>query len=231
MTELRKRMIECLQLRGLGARTQHTYVGVVRRLATHYQKSPDHISEKELEQYFLHLIDVKKYSPSALTVALSAVKFLYEKVLHKRWPTLRFVRPPRPKKLPSVLSMEEVRQVLSRIASPRYKVCLTTIYSCGLRLQEGLHLQVRDLDSKRRMLHVRDGKGSRDRYVPLPDQTLKLLRQYWKTHGNRIWLFPGGNRSQLRNATGPIGASGLSEAFRQAVKESRINKGDRKSVV
>jgi len=225
MTELRKRMIECLQLRGLSPRTQIEYLRVVGRLAKHFKKSPDLITNGDLQRYFLRLINVKKYSPSALTVELSGAKFFYEKVLNKHWPVLRFVRPPRQKRLPSVLSPEEVRKVLGLIKSPRYKACLTTIYSCGLRLQEGINLQVRDIDSARGMLHVRHGKGNKDRFVPLPGRTLELLRQYWSTHRNPTWLFPGGaDRSRLRHSTVPIAESGLKGAFSQAVAESGINK-------
>lgn len=225
MTVLRKRMIECLQLRGMSPRTQYEYLGVIRRLANHHHKSPDLITDRELQRYFLHLINVKKYGPSALTVELSGVKFFYEKVLHKHWPTLHFVRPPRQKKLPSVLSSDEVRKVLGLITAPRYKACLTTIYSCGLRLQEGINLQVADIDSARRMLHVRHGKGNKDRYVPLPQRTLELLRKYWATHRNPRWLFPGGtDRSQLHRATVPIAESGMREAFSLALEESGINK-------
>jgi integrase/recombinase XerD len=225
MTGLRKRMIECLQLRGFAPRTQTEYVGVIRRLAKHFKKSPDLITNADLQRYFLHLISVKKYSPSALTVELSATKFFYEKVLNKHWPILDIVRPPRQKKLPSVLSLEEVRRVLGLIKSPRYKACLTTIYSCGLRLQEGINLQVRDIDSARAMLHVRHGKGNKDRFVPLPARTVEVLRQYWSTHRNPTWLFPGGaNRSRLRHSTVPINESGLKAAFSQAVVESGINK-------
>lgn len=225
MTELRKRMIECLQLRGFAPRTQTTYLGVINQLAKHFNKSPDLLTNADLQRYFLHLINVKKYSPPALTVALSGAKFFYEKVLNRHWPVLRFVRPPRQKKLPSVLSLEEARKILGLIRSPRYKACLTTIYSCGLRLQEGINLQVRDIDSARGMLHVRHGKGNKDRFVPLPARTLELLRQYWSTHHNPTWLFPGGtNRSRLRHSTVPIAESGLKAAFSQALAESGINK-------
>jgi integrase len=105
------------------------------------------------------------------------------------------VRPPREKKLPVVLSREEVRQILSQVRLLRYRTCLSTLYSCGLRLQEGTHLQVGDIDSARSLIHVHRGKGGKDRYVPLPDSTLQLLRQYWKTHGNPVWIFPASGRA------------------------------------
>ena len=157
MTELRKRMIECLQLRGLSERTQEAYVRAVRQLSEHYHKSPDQITEEELRQYFLHLMNVKKYSRAASTIAICGIKFFFERTLEKDWTTFGLVRPPREKKLPVVLSIEEVQKILGCIRLPRYRVCLTTIYSCGLRLQEGIRLQVRDIDSARMMIQVRHG--------------------------------------------------------------------------
>lgn len=163
MTELRKRMIECLQLRGLSERTQEMYVRAVRQLAEHYHKSPDLLTEEELRQYFLSIKNVKQYSRSASTIALCGIKFFFEYTLNRDWTTLSFVRAPREKKLPVVLSIEEVRKLLGSVRLLSYRVCLSTIYSCGLRLQEGTRLQVRDIDSSRMMIHVRHGKGGKDR--------------------------------------------------------------------
>lgn len=175
MTELRQKMIEALQLKGLSERTQEAYVRAVRQLAEHFHKSPDLISEEELRQYFLHIKNVKNYSRSG-------IKFFFEYTLNKDLPILNFVRPPREKKLPVVLSPDEVRQILRLVRLQSYRTCLSVIYPCGLRLQEGTHLQVQDIDSSRLMIHVRRGKGAKDRYVPLPLRTLELLRQYWVHH-------------------------------------------------
>jgi site-specific recombinase XerD len=199
-------MIECLQLRGLSERTQEAYVRAVRQLAEHYHKSPDLISEEELRQYFLFIKNVKHYSRNTMTIAICGLKFFFEHTLQKEWATFNIVRPAPEKKLPVILSLAEVRQLLSSIRLPRYKVCLATIYSCGLRLQEGTHLQVADLDSARMMIHVRHGKGAKDRYVPLPNRTLQLLRAYWQTHRN------------------PVSKSSVQSAFRTALKQSRLNK-------
>src|SRR6266849_7720514 len=197
MTELRKRMIECLQLRGLAERTQEAYTRAVRQLAAHYHKSPDLISEAELRQYFLYLKNVKHYSRNTMTVAICGIRFFYEQTLNRSWTIFGIVRPAPEKKLPLILSLAEVRQILGRIRLPRYKVCLTTIYSCGLRLQEGTHLQVADIDSARLMLHVRHGKGAKDRYVPLPQCTLEMLRHYWATHRNPVLIFPTEGRDHI----------------------------------
>jgi integrase/recombinase XerD len=226
MTELRKRMIESLQLRGLSERTQQAYVRAVPQLAQHYHKSPDLITDEELRHYFLHIMNVKKYSRAASTIAICGIKFFYEKTLNREFTTLKLLRAAREKKLPVILSVEEVLKILGRVRLPRYRVCLATIYSCGLRLQEGTHIQVRDRDSGRGMLHVRHAKGGKDRYVPLPDRTVELLRQYWRTHRNPVWMFPSEGRDhlELKNSTAPMHKSSVQHAFRAALKETKINK-------
>ncbi len=226
MTELRKRMIECLQLRGLSERTQEAYTRAVRQLSEHYHKSPDQITEEELRQYFLFIKNVKQYARGSSTIAICGIKFFYERTLNRQWTTLGLVRAAPEKKLPVILSIEEVRQILGCLRLPGYRVCLSTIYSCGLRLQEGTHLQVADIDSARRMLHVRHGKGAKDRYVPLPERTLQLLRQYWATHRNPVLLFPspGHGEVPLATATEPLHKSSVQDAFRAALKASGNNK-------
>lgn len=226
MTPLRQRMIEDLQLRGLSERTQEMYVRAVRQLAEHYHKSPDRITEDELRQYFLYLKNVKHASRSASTIALCGIKFFYEQTLKREWTILTFVRPPQEHKLPVILSLEEVRTILQCVRLPRYRACLSTIYACGLRLQEGTHLQVPDMDSARMIVHVRTGKGAKDRYVPLPQQTLTLLRHYWTTHRNPVWLFPAPSRSGLGMATAstPMPRNSVQDAFRAALRASGIHK-------
>jgi integrase/recombinase XerD len=226
MSELRKRMIECLQLRGLAERTQEAYTRAVRQLAAHYHKSPDQITEAELRQYFLFLKNSKHYSRNTMTVAICGIRFFYEQTLNRNWAIFGIVRPAPEKKLPVILSLAEVRQILGRVRLPRYKVCLTTIYSCGLRLQEGTSLRVADIDSARMMIHVRHGKGAKDRYVPLPARTLTLLRQYWATHRNPLLLFPspGHGEVPLATSTEPMHKSSLQDAFRAALKDSRNHK-------
>jgi len=220
MTTLRQKMIEDMQLHGFAERTQKSYMQVVRQLAEYYNKPPDQISEGELRQYFLYLKNVKKAARSTITLALCGIKFFYERTLQRQWATLALVRPQREKKLPVVLSVDEVRLVLSRVRRWRYRVCLSTIYACGLRLQEGLHLQVSHIDGGRQLLHICHGKGGKDRYVPLPQPILEMLRQYWGTHRHPVWLFP----STHRTVQGPMDASGLQRAFHAALLESGIQK-------
>ena len=157
---------------------------------------------------------------------MCGIKFFFEQTLHKQWPVLNFIRPPQEKKLPVILSAEEVHKLLGLVKVPAYRICLSTIYSCGLRLQEGTQLQVQDIDSSRMVLHIRCGKGSKDRYVPLPLRTLELLRQHWITHRNPALIFPspGQTRSDLSKSTLPIPPSTIQKVFKAALLESRLNK-------
>jgi site-specific recombinase XerD len=225
MTPLRQKMIEDMQLRDLSEPTQEMYTRAVRQLAEHYGKSPAQISDKELRQYFLYLKNVKKRSRSTCTIALCAIKFLYEQTLKREMPTLHQVRPAAEHKLPVVLSHEEVHRVLGCLRQPHYRVCLSTIYACGLRVGESVRLQVTDIDSDRMQVRVRQGKGRKDRYVPLPQRILELLREYWLTHRHSVWLFPIRNRGGvLPLATQPMNRKGVSAAFGAALKESGVQK-------
>jgi len=209
-----------MQLRGFAVRTQEAYLSAVILLARHYQKSPDQINEEELRQYFLYLKNEKHAARNTCTIALCGIKFFFQHTLGRDWKTFDFLRPAREKKLPVVLSTAEVRSILGRVRRYHYRVCLSTIYACGLRLQEGLHLQVSHIDSDRLLLHICHGKGGKDRYVPLPKPILDLLRQYWVTHRNPLWLFP----SISQSGNDPMEASGVQRAFRAALHESGISK-------
>jgi integrase/recombinase XerD len=225
MTQLRQRMIEDLQLRGLSARTQEMSVRAIRQLAEHDHKSPDCITAAELRAYLLDLKNVKHYSRSASTIALCGLKFFSDHTLQRAWTTLTFVRPPREKNLPVLLSIAAVRTMLAHLKLLRYRVGLTTIDACGLRLQEGTHLQVPDIDSARMLVHVRGGTGAKDRSVPLPQPTREWLRQYWKTHRHPVWLFPAPGRGGIAmpTATAPLPRSRVQGAFRAARTASGLH--------
>jgi len=219
MIALRQKMIEDMQLRGFAERTQEAYLSAVRQLAKHYRKPPDQIDEEELRQYFLFLKNEKHAARNTCTIALCGIKFFFQHTLGREWKTFDFLRPPREKKLPVVLSVEEISRILKRVRLYHYRVCLTTIYACGLRLLEGTHLQVSDIDGQRKMLHIHQAKGNKDRYVPLPNACLNMLRHYWCIHRNPVWLFP--SRYEIRK---PMHESGLQRVFRAAVRESGIHK-------
>ncbi len=230
MTTLRQKMIEDMQLRGLAAKTQQAYMHAVKQLAAHYDKSPDRIGEKELRQYFLHLKNERQISNSTFRVALCGIKFFYQQTLGQEWKVFDLVRPVREKKLPVVLSRVEVRRVLGCIHRPRYRVCLSTIYACGLRVREGVYLQVQDISSDRMQVHVRchkrdekrqvqRPKRGKERYVPLPASALQMLRHYWVTHRHPVWLFPTPNGEDK-----PMSVSGVQRCFKAALQESGVQK-------
>lgn len=223
MTPLRKRMLEDMQLHGFAPKTQEAYLRAVRQLSTHVGKSPDEVNEEELRDYFLYLKNEKKVSRSACNIALSGIKFFFEKTLQRQWQTFDLVRPPKEKKLPVVLSQQEVRQIFKQVRQFQYRVCLSTIYACGLRLGEGVHLQVPDVDSERSLLHIRQGKGRKDRYVPWPQSILTLLRQQWQSHRHPLWLFPS-THYRLQAANKPFDPSGVQRAFKAALQASAVTK-------
>ena len=224
MTPLRQRMTEAMQLRGLALRTQEAYLGAVQQLAVHYGKSPDTITEQELRQYFLYLCNEKRVAPNTSNVALNAIKFFYTYTLQRPWPLRDLLRPPIPQKLPLVLALEEVWHIVDHVRRPDYRVCLSVIYACGLRLLEGVQLQVSQIDSARMQLHIRSSKGNKDRAVPLPPRTLSLLRAHWRLHRNPVWLFPGTVPTGAQHASVPIDESGLQKAFRHALQAAGVSK-------
>lgn len=224
MTPLRQRMLEDMQLRGLSERTQETYLAAVQQLAFHYHLSPDLLTEEQVRQYFLFLRNHKRLAPNSINVALNAVKFLFTFTLQRPWPFRDLIRPSLPKKLPVVLAPEEVWRIVEQVRRPHYRVCLSLIYACGLRLLEGVTLQVSQIDSARMQLLIRSGKGNKDRAVPLPPKTLSLLRAHWRLHRNPVWLFPGTVPLGQQHAKLAMDQSGLQKAFRHAIQAAGINK-------
>ncbi|MCP4996074.1 MAG: tyrosine-type recombinase/integrase [Gammaproteobacteria bacterium] len=226
MSPLRKRMIQDMQLRGLSSKTQDGYVRAVKQLAVYYGKSPDQITSEELRHYFLYLKNEKQVSRSGFQVALCGIKFFYEKTLGQTWQLFELIRPAREKKLPVVLSQEEVYAILEQVHQPGYRTCLTLLYACGLRLKECVWLELRAIDSLRMMLHVRSGKGKKDRYVPLPKPALLQLRAHWATHQHPQWLFPTKPKRGIlqKEATAPCHTSTLQKAFKKALHASGVNK-------
>ena len=170
-TEWYDRMIKALQLNGKGERTQEAYARALRMLVQFYSKSPDLISEEELQDYFLHRKNTDKWSPNTMRICYCGIRFFYEHVLQRNWHILGILRAQNERRLPAVLSVEEVRSILACVKTFQNYAYLSTVYSCGLRLHEGLHLEVSDIDSTRMMIHVHRGKGAKDRYLPFPQST------------------------------------------------------------
>jgi site-specific recombinase XerD len=216
-----------LKLLPIGPRTEGAYYACLRQLSEFYGKSPDLLSPEDIRQYCIHLKTHKKVARQTSTQAICAIKLFWEKTLQRTWPhELELARANPQFKLPVVLSASEVRRIIASVPALDHRVCLITIYSCGLRLGEGLRLEVRDIDAERMLLHIRAGKGNQDRYVPLPERTLLLLRQQWKSHRHPALLFPakGHNGLGARTATEPMSRTTLQRAFRLALQASGVTK-------
>lgn len=221
MNDWYERSMKALQLAGLAARSQYTYTREVRLLVEFCGKTPDLISQHELEEYFLHRKNVTKWSAASLRVCYSGIRFFFEKILQREWNIFGYLRAERSRKLPAVLSQEEIKRIFSCVRRPHIRAFLFTVYSCGLRLQEALYLEVGDIDSDRMLIHVHRGKGAKDRMVPLPPQTLAVLREHWKSHRNARLIFPAHGAT---TAQSPMGKTTVQTAMRAAVRQAGITK-------
>jgi site-specific recombinase XerD len=219
-------MIVALHLSGKSERTQASYVREVHLLAQFYHKSPDRISEQELQRYCLHRKNVDGLAPASMRICYSGIRFFSQHVLQRDWSTLSLLRAQTTHRLPAVLSVEEVKRLLQAATPFHNQAYFTTVYSLGLRLHEALSLQVSDIDGQRLQVHVHRGKGAKDRYVPLPAETLLLLRTSWKTHRHPTWLLPATGRDQIQGPTAasPMSRSSVQGAFRTAKQRAGIAK-------
>ena len=228
-TEWHQKMVKALQVNGMGESTQECYVRAMRKLVEFYDKTPDLITEDELYDYFIHCKNVIGWAPATMRICYSGIKFFFLHVLQRDWHLLEIVRAQAEKRLPAVLTKVEVRRIFACLTTFHNYAYLATVYSCGLRLQEGLYLEVSDIDGDRNMLHVHRGKGARDRYVPLPESTYKLLRRYWVTHRHPELLFPALGRGGQGGPTAdrPMSIEAVQGAFRRA----KVNAGIKKKKV
>jgi integrase/recombinase XerD len=191
MTRLRQRMIEEMKLRNLSPRTIEVYVSRVANFARYFGRTPEVLGRDEVRSYLLHLVQEKKVSWSVYNQRVAALRFLYEVTLDREGVLVRIACPKQPKKLPVVLSLEEVTRFFAAIIGVKHRAILMTAYAAGLRISEVVALRVDDIDSKRMVLRVRQGKGRRDRNVMLSPRLLTLLREYWKIARPTDRLFPG----------------------------------------
>ena len=225
-TEWHTKMDKSMQVAGMGERTRQAYSRAMRKLVEHYDKDPDRITEDELLDYFVYRQDVTGWAPATMRICYTGIKFFFLHVLKRDWHLLTLTRAKRERRLPAVLSREEVKRIIAKVDAFHNQVYLQTVYSCGLRLQEGLYLQISDIDGARKMIHVHRGKGAKDRYVPLPEATLDLLRRYWSTHRNPKLIFPavGRTRNQGPLSTIPMSIEGVQGGFRRAKFAAGIHK-------
>jgi integrase/recombinase XerD len=192
MTPLRQRMIEDMKIRNLAAATQISYLQHVSQFARYFGKSPDILGEEQIRAYQVHLTQEKKVAPATRIVAVSALRFLYKVTLHREWNMDEIIPTPKmPKKLPIILSPEEVLEFLGCLSNSKHRTILTICYAAGLRLSEAVALQPCHIDSHRMVIRVEQGKGQKDRYVMLSPKLLEILRQWWRVERPQTWLFPG----------------------------------------
>ncbi len=239
MSELRQQMIDAMVLRGFADRTQTSYVAAVRGLAKHFHRSPDELSNADVQQFLLHHLNDGTWSYSTCNLTLNAVRFLFREVLKRSPNEICLPGPKQPQRLPEILSREEVVRLLDAAKEPKYRVLLMTTYAAGLRVSEVCGLHVRDIDSDRMTIRVNQGKGGRDRYTLLSNALLDQLRRYWQTYRPREWLFVRtdgvspmsiGTAQKVfyaaRNRAGikkRIGIHGLRHAFATHLMESGVD--------
>ena len=222
---LRKR----LKLRGMQPKTIESYSHGVRRAGAHFEYQIDHLSRDQLTDYFAQILD--HLSWSTLKCDLYGLKFYYAYVLDKPWPGAELTKAPKVSRLPDIVTVEQMQQIVSATRILSYRVFFFTLYSMGLRLGEGLQLQVGDIDQDRMRVHVRDAKGNRDRLVPLPANALKVLREFWKVHRHPTLLFP--NRQKGLNgassAATHMDRGGVQQALRQVTADIGLKKEFRRT--
>lgn len=201
MTDLRRRMIQAMTVRGMAARTQRSYVSAVRRLARHYRRPPDELTTDEVQSYLARMIQVEGLSWSTCSIAANAFRFLYHVTLGLSAIDFVVPLPRQPQRLPEILSSDEVSRLLAAVEHPKHRLVFETIYACGLRLSEATQLKVRDIDRDRMTVRIEQGKGRKDRYVPLSKRLRRRLEQYWATEPPRQWVFEGSTPDRCLHVT------------------------------
>jgi site-specific recombinase XerD len=218
MTLLRQRMLEDMGVRNLAENTQSAYLQQIIAYARHFHRRPEDLGPEEVRAYQVYLTKTRRLSPSSVSVATGALRFLYKVTLKRDWAVEDIPMPKRPFRLPVILSPEEVMHFLDSIGNLMHRAILMTAYATGLRISEATHLKVTDIDSQRMMLRVDQGKARKDRYVMLSPRLLEELRAYWKAFRPTLWLFPGDLPGK------PITRSAVEQACQKARRVSGFQK-------
>ncbi len=221
---LYKRHLKLLRLQGKSDSTISAYSRAVRRVSSHFDCCPDTLTREQLEDYFLQLVE--SHSWSTVKLDRLGLQFFWKHVLDLEWQWLNIVKPPQVKSIPDILTPTEIERLLDATQKLCYRVFLLTTYSMGLRLEEGLSLQIGDVDAERGLIHIRRGKGHKDRLLPLPYRTLQALRVYWRVHRHPAMLFPNrkGSIQTMQQATTHMDKGGAQSAMKKAVTACGIKK-------
>src|SRR6516162_9139953 len=221
MTDLRKRMLEELQRRNYSSETTRAYLFAVKDFAGYFGKRPDKLGQEHLRQYQLHLLNDRKLAAKTIVGRISALRFFFVRVLRRPYREIDLVYPKRPERLPVVLSEEEVARLIESAITSYHRVILMTLYGTGLRREELCRLKVTDIDSQRMVVHVRQGKGNKDRDVTLSPRLLEVLRAYWKWRKPKTYLFPSYHSKRREQ---PISSKTVYYAVCEAARRAGIQK-------
>jgi site-specific recombinase XerD len=222
--ELYAQQLQALKLQGKRSKTIDGYARAVRRIASFFDRCPDNLTVADLKAYLAWMVE--NYSWSSVNVDLWGLSFFYRYVLGQPMEWVDIIKPPNSRSLPDVPTRQDVQLLINSVYRLRYRVYFFARYSMGLRLGEGLSLEVGDIDAAQKRVHVRMGKGGNDRYVPIPDVTLQHLRRFWCTHRNPPLIFPNGsgNEASARTATSPMDLGGVQAAIKAAWISCGIHK-------
>jgi len=222
--KLYQRHLRLLKLQGKSQKTIDAYSRSVRRVSEYFDCCPDKLTQVQLEIYFGELVDT--HSWSTVKIDRNGLQFFWRHVLKRDWQWVNIIKPPKIHTIPDILTPVEIEQLIGKTRKLRYRVFLLTTYSMGLRLEEALSLQVGDIDAGRKRVHIRRGKGHKDRLIPLPDLTLLALRALWKKHRNPDLIFPNANGSPetIQKATTHMDRGGAQKAMKVVVAECGIKK-------
>ena len=213
-----------LKLKGLQPKTIDAYARAIRRIGKRFDYRIDQLCEAQLTDYFSELVE--SHSWSAVKLDLYGLKFYYQQVLRQPWVAPGLIKPPKAQRLPDVVSVAEAQRLFAATRVLSYRVFFFTLYSLGLRLGEGLRLQLGDIDAAHARVHIRDAKGNKDRFVPLPQATLDLLRRFWQTHRNPVLLFPNrhaGLKGAITAKT-PLDRGGVQKTLHKVVQACGLKK-------
>ena len=216
--------LQHLKLKGCQPKTIDAYSRALRRIGDYFDYNINNLGEQQLVDYFVKLLGT--HSWSTVKLDLYGLKFFYRHVLNRPWPHLDLIKPPRTKRLPDIVTTQEAARLFQSTRKLSYRVLFFTLYSMGLRLGEGLRLEVGDIDAARHRVHIRNAKGNKDRFVPLPNVTLDLLRRFWSVHRNPVLLFPNrkGGLKASRSATTLLDQGGVQSTLRKVIVSCGIKK-------